>query len=313
MRAFALAAGLSLALAGGAALAQGKDGAAPAGPNVTAPARYATVDLRAGFLPDPREVRVEAGGELDAATLGGDCVGWIDATRADVTLNYTAGNFPLIFLAESRADTTLAVRAPDGTWLCNDDFQGLNPGIVIQRPASGEYRVWIGTYNQGRPEPAVLRITEIMPGRPGMPGAGAGAGPNIEAPARYATVNLRAGFLPDPHEVRVEAGGELDARAARLGPSCVGWIDATRADVTLNYTAGNFPLIFLGQSNTDTTLVIRAPDGSWLCNDDFQGLNPGVVIQRPQSGEYRVWIGTFSRGRPTPAVLRITEIMPGRR
>jgi len=311
MRAFALAAGLSLALAAGAVLAQGKDGAAPAGPNVTAPARYATLDLQAGFLPDPREVQVQAGGELDAAVLGGECVGWIDATRADVTLNYRSGNFPLIFLAESRADTTLAVRAPDGTWLCNDDFQGLNPGIVIQRPQSGEYRIWVGTFNQGRPEPAVLRITEIMPGgRPGQPGAG--AGPNTQAPARYATVNLQAGFMPDPHEVRVEAGGELDAAAARLGQGCVGWIDATRADVTLNYTAGDFPLIFLAESRADTTLVILGPDGRWLCNDDFQGLNPGVVIQRPASGEYRIWVGTFGRGRPEAAVLRITEIMPRR-
>jgi hypothetical protein len=309
MRAFALAAGLSLALAGGAALAQGKDGAAPAGPNVTAPARYATVSLRAGFTPDPHIVQVQAGGELDAATLGGDCVGWIDATRADVTLNYTAGNFPLIFLVESRADTTLVVRAPDGTWACNDDFQGLNPGVVFQRPMSGEYRIWVGTFDQGRPEPATLRITEIMPG--GQGGA-PGAGPNTQAPARYATIALQAGFMPDPHEIRLEAGGELDAGAARLGQGCTGWIDATRADVTLTYTAGNFPLIFLAESQADTTLVILAPDGRWLCNDDFQGLNPGVVIQRPASGEYRVWVGTFNRGRPVPAVLRITEIMPRR-
>ena len=309
MRAFALAAGLSLALAGGAVLAQGKDGAAPAGPNVTAPARYATLDLQAGFLPDPREVQVQAGGELDAAALGGECVGWIDATRADVTLSYRAGNFPLFISADSRADTTLAVRAPDGTWLCNDDFQGLNPGIIIQRPASGEYRIWVGTFNQGRPEPATLRISEILPSGQG---GRAGAGPNTQAPARYATVSLQAGFLPDPHEVRVEAGGELDAAAARLGQGCVGWIDATRADVTLNYSAGNFPLIFLAESREDTTLVILGPDGRWLCNDDFQGLNPGVVIQRPASGEYRIWVGTFSRGRPQPAVLRITEIMPRR-
>jgi hypothetical protein len=315
MRGTALAAGFALALAAGAAVvpafAQGKDGAAPAGPNVTAPARYATLDLQAGFLPDPREVQVQAGGELDAGTLGGDCVGWIDAGRADVALTYTAGNFPLIFLATSQADTTLAVRTPDGTWLCNDDFQGLNPGIVIPRPTSGEYRVWVGTYGQGRPEPAVLRITELMPGaRPGQPGLG--AGPNTQAPARYATVALAAGFLPDPHEVRVEAGGELDAGAARLGQGCFGWIDGTRADVTLTYTSGNFPLFFSADSRADTTLAILGPDGRWLCNDDFQGLNPGIVIQRPASGEYRIWVGTFSRGRPEPALLRISELPPRR-
>jgi hypothetical protein len=304
MRAIALAA-LSLAIAAGTAFAQGKGGAAPPGPNVTEPARYETIDLRAGFTPDPREVRVEAGGELDASVLGGECVGWIDATRADVTVNYTAAGAPLAFLAESRSDTTLVVRAPDGSWLCNDDFQGLNPGVIIPRPASGEYRIWVGTFNQGRPEAAVLRIS-------GAAAGGGAGGPNTREAARYATVTLASGFTPDPHEVRVEAGGELDAGAARLGQGCVGWIDATRADVTLNFTAGSLPLVITADSRADTTLVILAPDGRWLCNDDFQGLNPGVVFQRPASGEYRIWVGTFSRGRPEAAVLRISEIMPRR-
>jgi hypothetical protein len=304
MRAFAVAA-LSLAVAAGAAFAQGKGGAAPPGPNVTEPARYETIDLRAGFTPDPREVRVEAGGELDASVLGGDCVGWIDATRADVTVNYAAADAPLAFLGESRADTTLVVRAPDGTWLCNDDFQGLNPGIIIPRPASGEYRIWVGTFNQGRPEAAVLRIS-------GAAAGGGGGGPNTREAARYATVALSSGFMPDPHEVRVEAGGELDAGAARLGQGCVGWIDATRADVTLTYTAGTLPLIITADSRADTTLVILGPDGRWSCNDDFQGLNPGVVFRRPASGEYRIWVGTFGRGRPEAAILRISEIMPRR-
>jgi hypothetical protein len=309
MKGYAFAFGLALALSAGAAFAQGKPGAAPSGPDVSAPARYATLNLEAGFLPDPREVQVQAGGEFDAAVLGRDCMGWIDATRADVALTYRAGNFPLFISAESRADTTLVIRAPDGSWLCNDDFQGLNPGIIIPRPASGEYRIWVGTFNQGRPEPAVLRISEVPPAGPG---GRPGAGPDVSAPARYATLSLEAGFMPDPHEIRVDAGGELDAAAANLGRDCVGWIDASRADVTLTYRAGNFPLVFLVDSRADTTLVIRTPNGQWLCNDDFQGLNPGVVIERPASGEYRIWVGTFDRGRPQPAVLRITEILPRR-
>lgn len=312
MRRIVLFAALAVASAG-IAFAQ-KGPTAPQGPDATQPARYATVDLTAGFMPDPWEVRVEAGGELDAsaANLGPDCVGWIDATRADVTLNYSAGRYPLYISAASRADTTLVIRDPSGAWLCNDDMVGLDPGVVVQRPASGEYRIWVGTLSRGAPQASVLRISEIPPGARQGQGQGQGGQPNIAAPARYATVALTAGFMPDPHEIRVEAGGELDAGAAGLGPECVGWIDATRADVTLTYTSGSFPLYFSAASRADTTIVVRDPSGAWLCNDDMVGLDPGVVIQRPATGEYRVWVGTLERGPAQQAMLRISELPPSR-
>lgn len=313
MRRSLLLATLALCSASMAFAQKGPD-APPAGPNLTAPARYETLTLSAGFMPDPREVRVQAGGELDAgsANLGPECVGFIDATRADVTLNYTAGQYPLIITAVSQADTTLVIRGPGGNWICNDDMDGLNPGVMIQNPAAGEYRIWVGTLSSGPAQAAVLRISEIAPGQ-GQGQAPAGGQPNIAAPARYATVNLTAGFMPDPHEVRVEAGGALNAAQARLGRECVGWIDAERADVTLNYTSGQYPLYISAVSRADTTLVIRAPDGRWLCNDDMEGLNPGVIVQNPASGEWRIWVGTLDRGQPQQATLRISEVPPRRR
>jgi hypothetical protein len=158
MRATILA-GLVLLCTPGLAMAQ-KGQAAPSGPNLTEAARYATVALEAGFMPDPHEIRVEAGGDMDAAAaqLGAECVGWIDGTRADVALTYTAGQFPLIISAASQADTTLVVRDPSGQWHCNDDMTGVDPGVVLQRPASGEYRIWIGTLDRGQPQQAMLRV-----------------------------------------------------------------------------------------------------------------------------------------------------------
>ena len=301
-----LVAGLALACTASLALAQ-KGTPAPSGPNVTEQARYATIALNAGFMPDPHEIRVDAGGDLNAeeARLGQGCVGWIDASRADVTLTYTPGQYPLVITAVSQADTTLVVRDPSGNWQCNDDMDGLNPGIVLQRPAAGEYRIWIGTLDQGQPQQATLRISEVLP-------QGSGAQPNTTEPARYTTLNLSANFMPDPQEVRLEAGGELDAAAARLGQGCVGWIDATRADVVVNYRAGQFPLYISAVSQADTTLVVRDPSGNWQCNDDMDGLNPGIVMQRPASGEYRIWVGTLDRGRPQQATLRISEVPPRR-
>jgi len=95
--------------------------------------------------------------------LGADCTGWIDYARPDVDLNYQAGSLPLYISVVAQADTTLIINDPSGRWLCNDDMEGLNPGIVIQRPASGNYNIWIGTVDRGAAQPAVLRISEVPP------------------------------------------------------------------------------------------------------------------------------------------------------
>lgn len=144
-------------------LAQQKSPARQATPDVAAQPRYATVNLRADFSPDPHETRVEAGGDRQVQGLGSDCTGWIDYARPDVDLNYQAGSLPLYISVVAEADTTLIINDPSGRWLCNDDMEGLNPGIVIQRPASGNYNIWIGTVDRGPAQPAVLRISEVPP------------------------------------------------------------------------------------------------------------------------------------------------------
>lgn len=135
---------------------------------------------------------------------------------------------------------------------------------------------------------------------------GAALAQNFNLPPAYATLNLSAGFTPDPVVVNVVAGGNIDAR--RLGGNCVGMI-ANPPDVRLNYRSGGFPLFITARSNADTTLVINLPNGQWLCNDDFQGLNPGVVLQNPPSGQYDIWVGTFGSAT-APAQLLVSEIPP---
>ncbi|MCS6931437.1 MAG: hypothetical protein NZM27_04420 [Acetobacteraceae bacterium] len=136
--------------------------------------------------------------------------------------------------------------------------------------------------------------------------AGAAVAQNPNLPPAYATLNLSAGFQPDPVVVNLVAGGNIDAR--RLGGNCVGMI-ANPPDVRLNYRSGAFPLFIGARSAADTTLVINLPNGQWLCNDDFQGLDPGVVLQNPPSGQYDIWVGTFG-GATAPAQLLVSEIPP---
>ena len=130
--------------------------------NVDGRPNYGTVNLRTGYTPDPHVVAVRSGGNIDASRVGSDCRGYISAAP-DVRLVFSSGSLPLIISAASRADTTLVVNAPDGSWYCDDDggVNGMNPSIRFNRPASGRYEIWVGTYGSSRLEPARLHISEL--------------------------------------------------------------------------------------------------------------------------------------------------------
>jgi hypothetical protein len=271
--------------------------------NTSANGTYGQVQLNSGFTPDPHSVTVTAGGDVDASTVSSDCVGRI-ARRADYSLNYRAGQLPLIISATSENDTTLAVRAPNGTWFCNDDGQDLNPVVRIESPRSGRYQIWVGTFNQDT-APAVLNISEI-----GAPQQTAdGDGPDFSLDPTYGAADLVSGFTPDPHTQEISAGGSFDAAA--LGHDCVGWI-ARAPDYRVNWTAGSgqLPLVFSVDSKADTTLVINDSQGDWICDDDSGngGLNPAITIANPQSGQYDVWVGTFAEGDLQQSTLNVSEL-----
>jgi hypothetical protein len=132
--------------------------------NVNLRPNFGTVALRTGFTPDPRTVNVRSGGNIDASRLGANCRGFI-SNAPDVRLNFTAGSsLPLIISANSRADTTLVINAPDGRWYCDDDGGrlGMNPAVRFDNVRSGRYEIWVGTYGRANAfEPAQLHISEL--------------------------------------------------------------------------------------------------------------------------------------------------------
>lgn len=123
----------------------------------------------------------------------------------------------------------------------------------------------------------------------------------------YGTLNLSAGFQPDPQVVNLESGGNINAQT--LSSSCRGFI-AQAPDVRVNYRAGQYQLMVSADSQTDTTLVINGPDGSWYCDDDSgnNGLNPLIRFNNPQSGQYDIWVGTYGSASLAPAQLYVSEI-----
>lgn len=145
-------------------------------------------------------------------------------------------------------------------------------------------------------------VTEApQPITPPPPLGGVTGGPQIPAFGTSALVPLTASF-PDPFIVRGVAGGSIPASS--LG-SCSGNIDVTpnlRVDVREPFAR----LRVLVQSSSDLTLVVRGPDGFVQCNDDFEGLNPGIESAF-MPGTYDVFVGTFSEGPRQPFALAITQ------
>ena len=120
---------------------------------------FGSANLTANFQPDPYHVAITAGGPIDVSTSVKGCVGMI-ADAPDFRLNYNAGDFPLFMYVNAQVDTTLLVNAPDGSWHCNDDTRGLDPVIHFQSPLTGQYDIWIGTWDTSYPSVS-LAISEI--------------------------------------------------------------------------------------------------------------------------------------------------------
>jgi len=138
-----------------------------------------------------------------------------------------------------------------------------------------------------------------------------GGEPNWQAAPTYGTVELTAGFTPDPYIRSIAAGGADEVSLS--GSGCSGFIHAGAPDLDLNYrNAGQYELAIYAKADTDITLVVYGPDRRWYCSDDANGTNPAITFPNPMSGNYNIWIGTYrASGAPLPeSALYISEMAP---
>lgn len=140
------------------------------------------VTIGPGFMPDPQTATGSAGGPVQASTMSSDCRGYINSAPNHI-INATGAFANLRVIVSSSADTTLVIQRADGSFVCNDDFEGLNPGV--QGPfGPGQHRVWVGTYNAASAGAAyTIGFTELgtvtaasLGGGGGIPGGGGLAG-----------------------------------------------------------------------------------------------------------------------------------------
>ncbi len=136
-------------------------------------------------------------------------------------------------------------------------------------------------------------------------------GQDWRAEPNYGSVNLQAGFEPDPHRTRLMPGGVINLleRQKVLGFRAVGFVSEA-PDLDLNYTAGNLPLVLKVEGgNVDTILLVNCPDGKWHYNDDTIGIHPQITFRNPKSGMYNIWVGTLGAANADNRVqLLVTEI-----
>ena len=128
-----------------------------------------SITLEAGFPEDPTTVDVISGGSIDVSDVIDGCVGHI-SEDPDVRLTFNASGspdaLPLYIYATSGEDTTLLINAPDGNYYCNDDGadggeNGTNPSIVFGPTQSGDYEIWVGSYDEGEFHEAQVGISEL--------------------------------------------------------------------------------------------------------------------------------------------------------
>ena len=129
-------------------------------PYEDSPSRFGNVPLYAGFSPDPRVVTGEARGEVEARSVHRKCRGWI-AQTPDYRVEAETAFFKLYVLARSRSDTTLVVRKPDGSVLCNDNRAGSRDPMVRGDFPIGTTQIWVGVKEQGATARYRLGFSEV--------------------------------------------------------------------------------------------------------------------------------------------------------
>ena len=123
----------------------------------------------------------------------------------------------------------------------------------------------------------------------------------------FASESLGAGFNPDPYTLEMVSGGEVDV--SYLGGDCTGYA-AVAPDYRLHWTGNSSELriFFAAEDGGDTILLVNLPDGSWACNDDgSDGLDPMLVFETPEAGQYDVCVATYEAGAFVSGRLQVTE------
>ncbi len=127
----------------------------------------------------------------------------------------------------------------------------------------------------------------------------------------FDSLSLEAGFNPSPVTNPTSAGGVVDVASLNLGSECSGYAEeAPDYHVEWSGTSSLLRIFFTANDvNADAILIINAPDGTWVCNDDYNGaINPLIEFNNPSIGGYDIWLGNLvAASEYIEGTLYITE------
>lgn len=136
------------------ALAQEAPESQPAGEDA------ATEVPRLEFSSETVELSGNAGGSVDASTMGEGCVGMVGESPSLVLV--VSGQMPDLSVDGGEHDLTLVVVSQDGSVYCVDDVFGTNPFVNLWDrfdPVVGEYNLFIGT-KDGASHPFTVQVAD---------------------------------------------------------------------------------------------------------------------------------------------------------
>jgi hypothetical protein len=259
---------------------------------------------------DPFLISVVAGGDVAGTDISTECYGFF-SSRPTYVIDYQSEQpSPFTIFTYSDNDATLAVQAPDGSITCADDVSPLvlDAQLTIAEPEAGPYAVWVGAISQGEQFPAFLVLTAspLNPTTIDLTTLVRRTNIDREQPQQLdrsvlltdqaaEILNLDGGGENAVLE-EVTGGGTLPLFNIDLGsPACTGFT-SPQPTAVLNLSASVPAMRVYFEGDGDGTLLVIAPDGRALCNDDSDGaanLNPLVNISAPQQGRYVIYVGSY--------------------
>lgn len=293
------------------------------------PTPFIAIQPEAGFPLDPFVVSLQGGGTVAASTLSTECKGFVTAAPT-VSFDFKGKADLLKAFTYSDGDMVLVVQTPDGKYVCADDTNAvlLDPTVAIAKPAQGVYNVWVGGIVAKNLVPGFLVLTtHDNVGAGGFSLAGLVKRP--AAPDFVATRNRLVNAAKRLEQISaavkaadaLQAGGKavvkdftatgvLPAVELQTGDTLCGGLVHVAPNYAFDWTGAARPLNLYVEANGDTTLLVRTPDGRFLCADDAdstRNLNPLLAIPETDAGRYLVWVGRVDPAKPITGTLTLTE------
>lgn len=137
---------------------------------------------------------------------------------------------------------------------------------------------------------------------------------SIDAADALATAEFAPGFAGDPRTFRGRIAAEEPLERRSRG--CPG-VGSHAATLRLTLTADFERILFLAHAEQDLVLLVRTPDGDYVCADDVDDLDP-VISGNARAGVYEIWVGAydddadgmpFSVGVSEKANVRATDLV----